>query len=271
MKTRLLAGAPAATPATSFRLFLQAELARRCAGNPRFSLRAFAARLGVDHSTLSQLLRGRRPATPATIEKLGRRLGLEPEVIERYVAHERLFAVPATAGEEHVTQLARDAAEVLADLRHAAILELTHLADFRPDSRWIARVLDLSPDEVNVALQRLLRLGLLAMAGPSRWVDRSGTATVALEGFGRRVVERLFEQVRALSAAAAAGQDPEPLRHHSSTTLALDPRRLPEALARIEELRRGLTGWLEGQGEPADVYQLEIGFFSLTTLNRRED
>ena len=33
--------------------------------------------------------------------------------------------------------------------------------EFRPDTRWSARVLDTPPDAVNVALQRLTRLGLL--------------------------------------------------------------------------------------------------------------
>ena len=56
----------------------------------------------------------------------------------------------------------------LQSLYHFAILELTRLSEFRADSRWIARVLDISVDEVNVALQRLIRLDLLDMA-----VDRS--------------------------------------------------------------------------------------------------
>jgi predicted enzyme related to lactoylglutathione lyase len=41
-----------------FRELLQRELAKRCAENPQFSLRAFAKALRIDHSTLSQILRG---------------------------------------------------------------------------------------------------------------------------------------------------------------------------------------------------------------------
>jgi len=39
------------TPETSFRLYLQSELARRCARNSQYSLRAFALHLDLDHST----------------------------------------------------------------------------------------------------------------------------------------------------------------------------------------------------------------------------
>ncbi len=53
-----------------------------------------------------------------------------------------------------------------------AILALTRTADFHADSRWIARTLGVSVDEVNVALQRLLRLGLLQLKTRCAWVAR---------------------------------------------------------------------------------------------------
>ncbi|HLN29547.1 MAG TPA: hypothetical protein VK395_17495 [Gemmataceae bacterium] len=52
------------TASSTFRLYLQAELGRRCAGNAQYSLRAFAKFLAIDHATLSQLLRGKRRCTP---------------------------------------------------------------------------------------------------------------------------------------------------------------------------------------------------------------
>ena len=45
------------------RNLLVAEFHRRVRSNPRYSLRALARALDVDHSTLSQLLRGRRALT----------------------------------------------------------------------------------------------------------------------------------------------------------------------------------------------------------------
>jgi transcriptional regulator with XRE-family HTH domain len=112
----------------SFRGLLERELARRAARNRRYSLRAFARHLGVDHATLSQWLRGRRPITARTMTRLAPRLaasaGASPDV---------------------------------------AILFLTRVPGFRPDSRWIARTLGLSVDDVNIALHRLLRLGRLEM------------------------------------------------------------------------------------------------------------
>ena len=53
---------------------------------------------------------------------------------------------------------------LLSDGVHRAILEMTSMEGFIPDTRWIARALDLTFDEVNMALSRLTRLGLLEMA-----------------------------------------------------------------------------------------------------------
>jgi transcriptional regulator with XRE-family HTH domain len=148
VKTNLLATPVRPTASTCFRLFLQAELGRRCAGNTQYSLRAFAKYLAIDHATLSQLLRGKRPLTPRTILKLGTRLGLERAAIDLYVAHEAFWGrepgLEATLNE--VQELANDTVNVISDWYHYAILELTRLQDFKPDSRWIARALGITAD-----------------------------------------------------------------------------------------------------------------------------
>src|SRR5262249_10820626 len=101
-----------------------------------------------------------------------------------------------TAATGEVRRLTRDAAMVLSDWHHFAILELVRLKSFRADSRWIARVLDLSVDDVNTALQRLLRLELLEMATKGRWIDRSGDAAASLEDFTHAAVRKLFDRMK---------------------------------------------------------------------------
>jgi transcriptional regulator with XRE-family HTH domain len=86
--------------AASFRSYLEEELARRAGRNPRYSLRAFARHLGVDHSTLSQWLRGRRTISSRAIERLGARLRLprwQVRVFSVREAHERAVALGASS------------------------------------------------------------------------------------------------------------------------------------------------------------------------------
>ncbi|HYV47572.1 MAG TPA: VOC family protein [Myxococcaceae bacterium] len=158
-----------------FREILQAELARRCAKNERYSLRAFARALGIDHSTLSQIIRGRRSASPAAIRRLGPKLGLSAERIEVLASQERSRA---SDPEERALL---DASRVLTERHHLAILELARLGDFRPDSRWLGRVLGLSTDTVNVAIARLARLHLIELAGSTwRVVDTGAVVSTVL-------------------------------------------------------------------------------------------
>jgi transcriptional regulator with XRE-family HTH domain len=142
---------------TSFRVFLRSELARRCANNPRYSLRAFARHLEVDHATLSQWMRGRRAMSAASIQRLAARLRVPARHVGVFVEHR---------GSEG------------ADF---AVLALVRSGAFRPDARWIARELGITVDATNVALHRLLRLELLRMTAPDCW-----TATEEGRGWDAR-------------------------------------------------------------------------------------
>lgn len=252
----------------SFRVLLQTELARRCSGNARYSLRAFALDVGVDHSTLSQLLRERRPLTERTIRLIGRRLKLADEVIEAFVAREKLLGDSASAALVQIRQLTGDAASVVTDPSHYTILELLRLRDFKPDSRWIARAIGLSVDEVNMALSRLLRLGLLEMTGSGRWVDRSGDAAASLDGFAMVAIQQFMQRVGALRARATK-KTPANLRDHSSSTFALDTAKLPSVVEMIRRFRRELAGFLRANRAANDVYQLEISLFPVTNLGHK--
>ena len=122
----------------------------------------------------------RTPADDETQHRDRRRtLGLSAAAIQGYV--ERAQRESDDGPFRTASFLTGETVALIADWYHFAILELTRLSEFRADSRWIARVLDISVDEVNVALQRLIRLDLLDMASTDRWVDTSGEACVSID------------------------------------------------------------------------------------------
>jgi transcriptional regulator with XRE-family HTH domain len=110
----------------TFRTVLQTELDRRRAGNARYSLRAFARALSVDHSTLSQILRGKRRVTARNVRALGRRLHLSAAAIAEHCAIEH----------------------------ESAVLAALTRPGFRADSRWVATIAGIPLDDVNVTLHR---------------------------------------------------------------------------------------------------------------------
>lgn len=154
-----------------FREKLEQEFAARRAKNPRHSLRAFAAFLGTDHSSLAQILRASRRAPAAQIRTWARKLGLTQEEAAVYIAAEH---VPdeATAHRQHqLRHWTAEALGIVSEPAHWEIVRLSRTAAFQTDSRWIAQQTGLTVDQVNVALSRLLRLRLLAAGTDGKWLD----------------------------------------------------------------------------------------------------
>jgi transcriptional regulator with XRE-family HTH domain len=129
----------------TFRVLLQSELDRRRAANRRYSLRAFARSLAIDHSALSQILRGKRRLTARTVRALGGRLALD----------------------------ARRVAEHCAEQNESAVLDAIGHPGFRADSRWVSTMSGVPLDDVNIALQSLLRKRAIVMQTRQRWVSKS--------------------------------------------------------------------------------------------------
>lgn len=129
-----------------FHELLSSEFTRRRTSNPRYSLRAFARHLGIDHSALSQILRGRRRLTARVLRRLGAALRLPQAEIDRAAAELNAIAV---------TRIVTDPA-------------------FRPDCRWIASKLNIPLSDVQIALHEVLRTGRVVMRSHARWDVANG-------------------------------------------------------------------------------------------------
>lgn len=129
-----------------FHELLDRELTRRKQNNPRYSLRAFARQLGIDHSTLSQILRRRRRLTTRVLRRLGAALRVAQADIDR---------ATALANADAVAAVVRDPA-------------------FRPDCRWIASKLAMRLDDVQIALHDVLRTGRVIIRSRHYWEAMNG-------------------------------------------------------------------------------------------------
>jgi transcriptional regulator with XRE-family HTH domain len=160
------------------------ELESRRARNARYSLRAFAAWLGADHSTLSQILRGRRRPSARQIRAWAKVLGMDVEEAAVWIAVEH----SQSDADRHWTAEALAVTEPI----HWQILDLSRAPAFRADSRWLARQTGASTDAVNIAVSRLLRLGLLEMQAGA-WTERTGLADLTEPEFRRLALRRVRE------------------------------------------------------------------------------
>ena len=132
-------------------------------------MRALAAFLGTDHSTLSQVFRGKRPIPVSSVRRWGRKLSLSGEEIAAYIAAEHVPAENTVVRQEQLRHWTAEALAIATDRIHWQVVQLLGSGQFQPDARWMARQIGAGVDQVNIALTRLLRLQLLEMGPAGRW------------------------------------------------------------------------------------------------------
>ncbi len=176
-----------------FRQRLELELQARRARNRRYSLRAFAALLGTDHSSLSQILKGSRPVPLGRIRAWATVLGMDCEEAAAYMVAARVPDPDVVARQEHLGHWSAEAISVVNDKAHREILRLCRTPAFRPDCRWIADQIGVSVDDVNLALSRLLRLRLLEIGVAGQWCDNTSSAAVTEREFRKLALARIRE------------------------------------------------------------------------------
>lgn len=241
-----------------FRLLLQEELVGRAKKNPSYSLRAFARSLEIQSGFLSKILKGQRRVTPATVRRLGPKLGLALKQIDQ-IAN----ACGEPPKDLAFRQIAYDQFQVISEWYHFAILELANVHGFRTEPLWIARALGITQAEAQAAIDRLVRLEYVALGDNGKWTITEGhTTTLGTQdtSVALRAMQKQFLQA-ALAALDNVGVD---RRDQSTMTMACDSSRLPRAKLMIQEFRRKLCGYLEAGDHRDSVYQLSISLFPAT-------
>lgn len=244
-------------PTTDFHVWLQNEFVERSRKNPKFSLRAFAKRLDIDPSTVSQLLSGKRRATPRVIAKICDQLSTPPKTRSHLLGGSK----PRRTASPAFSQMTVDAFAVIADWYHYAILELTFTKGFQSSPTWIAKKLKIGPLEVKLAIERLKRLELLEDT-EGRLRKTNAFLTNGSDGVTAPALKELQRQVlqKALEAIDCAPQEDKDI---TSMTMAIDPSLLPEARKRIRNFRRELCVFLE-QGQRKRVYHLGLQLYPVS-------
>ena len=244
-----------------FRLLLQQEFVSRCRKNPAYSLRAYARALGIDASPLSGILRGKRPISAKMRQRLGASLGLSlEEIMQTRIDHKR-------AQQQEYQQLTLDSYSIISDWYHYAILEMIRIKEFKPSIRSVAKALNISPTETQIAIERLKRVGLLEITDQGKWIDTSanGLATNISGELTSDASKKLQRQILE-KAIYALENVPIHARNNTSMSFALNPEDLPAAKERIKQFRRELCAFFEKNTNPKQVYQLGIALYPVSHL-----
>jgi uncharacterized protein (TIGR02147 family) len=245
---------------------IQNIFSERCRANEQYSLRAYARNLNVPVSSLSEIINGKRPLTKNICEKIGKALNMSPEQIEFFSTQKSSLSNKSTTGFDY-RQIALDSFYIISEWHHYGILQLMRTVDFVNDSEWIAKRLNIENAEVELAMIRLIRVGIVEVLEDGQLVDTTEGRSTHLKNDFTNEQLRNF-QIKALeNAIHSLRNTPIEYRDNTSMTLAISKKALPFAKEEIKKFRRQLTKKLEAFDEPDEVYQLAIAFIPLSNID----
>lgn len=244
---------------------------QRKSRNSRYSLRAYARDLSLDVSQISKFMAQKRLPTLEIGQAIAAKLGLVGRVAKEFresIAQARIHQAMGSdpKAEEEIFEFEQDLVEVVGSLVHYQIMELTFVNGFKSEPKWIAKRLGATAIEVQEAIARLLRLGLLERRDGSlcktnhhiQVRDRSRT-TPALRELQKEILRE---------ASNALQNVPIEQRHAIGMTMAISEEKLPIAKKLMDEFLFKLCDVLE-DGTRDRVFQLSMHLFPVDQKERQ--
>jgi transcriptional regulator with XRE-family HTH domain len=229
--------------------------------NPAYSLRAFAQRLGMSSGALSTIMRGQRRISQSMAERILQGLDADPKTRNGVLG---LFS-GAEAAVKH-SLLTMDQFQLVSESLHFELLCLIETKGFREDAEWMAGRLLRSVRDIEQALERLLRLGMLKRGARGKLL-LTGEIFQSPDGISDSSIRRShFESLEQAKHSLEVHSVEE--RDFSSETMAIDPELLPMARNLLRDCRRKLSKLFDN-GEKKDVYKLSMQLFPLSDLSHK--
>ena len=258
-----------------YRGYLKSVLAGNNEAQKICSLRAFADRLGISSSFLSEVINARKNLSVELAFKIGLKLNLtdletqylcllvhleqetDPEFKDQIKS--RLAELnPNRPGHD----LSVDLFKSISDWYHSAILELTYLHGFRLEPAGIVRVLGITKAEAELALERLERLELLERDAKGRLRkvhnDILTEAKIPNSAFKAFHAQLLTKATEALVSQAPA------TRISATDILAIDSKYLKHVDRLSREFSSAVLRLADKSKIKDSIYALSVHFFRVT-------
>lgn len=251
---------------------LQKKLAEIQHSNPRYSLRAYAAKVGVHVGALTYIMNGKRNVSRKLAERIALRLLLDPqqrsELLDLFPEKTKYRKASNSQEPAQPRYLELNASQfkIAAEWEHFAIMSLAQCDDFDSSVDWISKRLGITPARTTQAVERLLKLGLFEMDGSGK-LSRTKQSYRTSDDVAEISLKRHHEQSLEL-AKDSLYRDNVASRDFTSITMAIDPKKLSMAKERIRKFEDELSDLLES-GHRTEVYRLSMQLFPLSKIDEK--
>jgi len=240
---------------------LSCEFNRIKLKNSSYSLRSFARRLKVSPASLSGIMNGKLNLTKSMGTKVLEQIGARPDQTSQ------ILATLKNKNQRKVNDLVpvdMDAYHLISDWYYFGILVLADTVNFKSSSKWIAKRLNIQIRQAHSALLTLCRLGLLNRNSKGKYFS-TGKQFKTSSGVPNGLLRGSHFQNLDL-ARRSLEKDGLNECDFTAMTVAIDPKKIPEAKQMLTEFRRAFANRFE-VGNKTEVFRLCLQFFPLTEIN----
>ena len=240
--------------------------------NSNYSLRAFAKRLDISPSALSEILKGKRKVSKQLAEKMTNRLHLSPMekacILDKFPEKMKRSSKGKptcliSKGDAYLKMTGNQFA-IISEGIHLAILSLVKTDDFRSDISWMSSRLNVSENAVRKALFRLLEMELIIFEGGK--FKRSSLPIRVEDDVLNLSVQKSHIEDMEMAKEKIINLDVND-RDFSSMTLPGDPALLSKAKIILREAQLKIEELME-QGKQQEVYKVTTYLYPLTNLKK---
>lgn len=248
---------------------LRQILLKKMKVNPSYSAREFARDIGVSPAFVTMILNGKKTINLNRASEIAQALKLS-EIEKQCLLNATMqesgldLQVKNKVDRRDLTDLSEEQFTIIADWYHFAIMDLVTTKDFRSDPKWIAKRLSLRPLEVEMAIARLIKVGILKKIGSrlKKVINKVEFPTIvsltAVREHHKQMMEKAKEQL------AKTDQKSFERRMISSMTFAADTTRIEEARKKVLDFQQELANFLSAGENCNEVFQLNIQLFPHT-------
>jgi len=260
----------------NYRSYLRQMMAEKAKRNPRFSLRAMAQFLEIAPSYLSSVLNGKKNFSFDTATTVAKKLNLsakesdyfsllvQKELARNFEVKEILLERMRSANpKQKINDLSIEHFKLISDSIHFAILIATTLANFKPTARNLSLALGCNQAEVELAIDRLIKLEMLERDAKGYYRKVlpnprvvSQAPNQALRQFHRGTLQKAIESLETQAPAEKV---------IGSETFAVSDDQIEEFRQLTDEFLDRALALAKKAKRKDHVYHLGVQFFNLTS------
>jgi uncharacterized protein (TIGR02147 family) len=251
---------------------IREALSKKQRANAAYSLRAFSRDLGLDPSTLSQALKGKRPLPTKSLDQVVKALRLTPKekmhFMESALRRRALLEQIQVSEKESRFLIDESQYRVIAEWEHYAALTLCDLPGFVLTATSVAKRLGIPAFRAESVIQNLLNARLLEKT-PDGSYEKIHDAVRTSEDIASQALRDSHLETLEMGKKKLESI-PIELRDFSSISFAADPDQLVELKAVIREFRKKVSALAKSGKKKREVYQLALQLYPVTQITNQE-